>query len=134
MITADILALQNRFVDEWDDSIPVFYDLQPLEERPVDALWCRFSVIPGASNHHLGGRETGFKRQLGRVWLQVFVPAQSGTAEALTVIETFASIFRNWRTDEIQCETEQMGGATKDEETGMMMFTVSIPWVSFRPY
>lgn len=134
MITADILALQNRFVDLWDNGVPVFYDLQTNEARPVDALWCRFSVIPGGSKHYLGDREHGYKLQLGRVWLQVFIPEQSGTADAFNLIEKFTTIFRNWRTDEILCETEQLNGATRDEETGMAMMTVSIPWQSIRPY
>lgn len=133
MIFQDVQTLQTRFVDEWG-AIPVFYDLQASEARPVDSIWCRFSVNPGASIHYLGGKSNGVKRRVGRIWLQIFIPAGDGSGQALEAIDAFTAIFANWSNDLIQCETETVAGPFADKETGMTMMTANIPYTSFHDY
>ncbi|MDH7971041.1 phage tail terminator-like protein [Sphingomonas sp. AR_OL41] len=135
MLAQDIQTLRQRFADQWSGSIPVFYDLAPVAERPTNAPYVHFSVRPGASQHYTGSGTNGTLKQLGRVWLQIFIPAQGGDAVAIALSDQFATVFRNWTSADgvVHCYTPDHQGPILDK-SGMMMFTVSIPWDSVRPY
>lgn len=131
MISLDIDALTDRFLDEWTGTLPVVFDSAP----PVDTTngYVRFFVRPGASKHYCGDTTYGLKKQQGRVWLEIVIPEGHGDRDALDMIDAFARIFRNWRNGAIYCETEDMKEPI-DIEGNMVKFSLSVYWWSLRPY
>ena len=138
MLLDDTQALTQHFVSNWatvSTTVPVFYDNQPNAIPPAKAAWVRFSVRLGGSIHHAGSADDGVKKQLGRVWLQIFVPSQTGMGKAYTLAEGFALMFRNQRLDshQIHLSTEDVSDP-RDAGDSMMMMTVSVPFESYRRY
>lgn len=134
MLTADITALKKHFLDSWT-ATPIVWDNQPETAIPEGQSWVRFAVRPGASFHDAGSSLNGILRQQGRVWLQVFVPEQTGDGAAVSFVEAFAAIFRNKRLDSgaIHLSTPDFNidPTLKD---GFFMISVNVPWESFRRY
>lgn len=132
MITQDIDTLTIRFLDEWQgDGLPVVYDLQPQADHPDGYI--HFSVKMGGSRHAYGDAKSGGKKQIGRVWIDVVVPDEEGTARGTKLIEDFCAIFRNWTDNIIQCETEDMS-QPYTIDGGLVRFSASVPFTSIRPY
>lgn len=130
MLSLDIDTLTARFLDNFECDLPITYDLQPLADYPEGRV--HFAVRPGASRHLYGNRTSGAKAQTGRVWLWVYVPDQQGDAQAVTIMDDFAAIFRNWTDGVIRCETEDFSPIVVDK--GDARFGVSVFWESVRPY
>lgn len=134
MSNIDRKTLTARFKAAWNPTVPALYDNQPNVTMPTTA-YVHFSVRQGDSQHYAGDRFTGSKLQLGRVWIQVFVPAQTSTGLADSLLDAFCAIFENWNSDDYAIEV-----ATRDDNApamqpnGMMMFSTSIPWKSIRDY
>ena len=135
MLSLDYRALTEHFtLRSGVFTDPIFYANQPNSQPPVNSIWMRFSVIPGASQNHAGGAQDGVKKQLGRVWLQIFVPEQTGVGHAYDIADLFATMFRNKRIqDIISTQTEEIN-IVPDGGDGMLMMTVSIPYESYRSY
>lgn len=131
VITQDFDLLTNRFVDEWDASVPAFFELQPDFEAPLDTAWVRFTIRPGAPVTRHGGRTHGFTKRVGRIYLQIFVPANGGDALAIELVDRFSTIFRYWYADNLVCDAETVY-APKEDENGMVQYMVSIPYSSTR--
>lgn len=131
MLNADISLVTNRFLDLWDGSMPIVYDVIPMTEKA--SSYARFRVILGGSAHLYGDTITGGKRQLGRVMLEVFVPDNLGDFDAYDALDRFIAIFRNWQTSVINCRTEDLT-EPRPAGKGLMMYRASIPFETIRPY
>lgn len=132
MITTDLQILNQRFVDEWDsDAITTIYQNDLVTEPDDNTEFVRFSVIPGAAAHYLGGTSNGMLRQLGRVWLQIFVPHQRGAGGAMGYADDFIAIFRNWRSADgtVSCHDSNI---SIDPTGSHYQVTVSIQYESLR--
>ena len=138
MITSDIQALTAHFVAQWasvSTTVPVFYDNQPNAVTPTKAPWVRFSVRMGASIHHAGSATSGVKKQQGRVWLQVFVPNQTGSGVMNTLVDGFMGIFENKRLDSSKIHMGTLQPSEpRDGGDGFTMMAVSVPFDSYRAY
>ena len=134
MITTDIQTLTQRFMDEWNDAIPAFYDGQKYADP--DGPYALFSVIPGSTQRYAGSTTNGTMLSRGRVWLRVFIPPQTGEAVAQATIDHFTSIFINWESADgaLQCATPQHDAKGTDSLNKMTMFKVTVPYVSVRHY
>lgn len=136
MITTDYQALRQHFINGWSafPAVPVLYDNQPNERVEPKLQFVRFSVRAGASFHHAGSAQDGTRIQRGRVWLQIFTPAEMGDGEALAIADEFAALFRNKRIgDAIQLKTEDIQ-TDPNARDGYFMISVSVPWESYRSY
>lgn len=85
-------AIYQRFVTAWGSTSPYTFDNESFSP-PSDA-WVRLSVRNTDSGQEtlgaIGNRK--FLRE-GMVWLQVFVPLDSGLKDADTLSEAFRTIF-----------------------------------------
>ncbi|MXO94294.1 hypothetical protein GRI62_11875 [Erythrobacter arachoides] len=111
------------------------FDNQPAIDVPENTLWCRFSITAGASFHDAGSSQSGLYIQQGRVWLQVFVPEQTGTADGDELLDRFGAIFSHAILDDyaIRCRLPDYGREPSIDD-GYMMVTASIPWEARRRY
>lgn len=133
MLTTDFETIKQRFVDQWTNTVTTLYDNAPNQTLDPTLPYVRFSVIAGASEHAGGNAATGLKRQLGRIWLDIYIPRQQGEKAALDLIDEFAPIFRNWRSDDaaLHCKTEEI--SRRDEEPYYRV-KVQFEWESLRSY
>lgn len=93
----DIIAINSRFYALWPEGVPVVMDNDANSFEPTQT-WARLSIQPGFSVRASIAART--YRQLGRVYLQIFVPAQHGTSPGWDLAETFSTIFRDWRSSD----------------------------------
>jgi len=99
-ITTDVLALTDRFADEWEadhDDIPYFVDNFPLENKPA-ATFARFIVDPNEVYHRAGGSDDPVMARTGRVIIQLCIPASQGTSQAWALADAARDIFHMWKT------------------------------------
>lgn len=125
-VTADIIALSDRFLSEWNDLTPVAMEGLPALPEQDDA-WVRFTIRPGRQNHGNLGR---LYEQQGRVWLQVFVPVAEGDGLAYELADRFIEIFRSYREGNLICSTPDMN--VVGEDGNWLQVNVSIFWRSYR--
>ena len=123
----DIAAINTRFYSLWDSSVPVVMD-NDFNTPEHTVPWCRLSIQAGFSERASIASRT--YRQFGRVYLQIFVPAQRGTAEGWALAEAFSTIFRDWLSADqrIRFATPEFRVSTAEPE----YFTVicSIPYIA----
>lgn len=83
-------AITARFKSAWiTASLPVAYENQPAPN--IDGPWGRFTVIQGDTDPmQIGGSST---RGTGFIFLQVFLPLNTGTKKATDCADAFAAIF-----------------------------------------
>lgn len=128
----DFAALRERFVTEWDDEIATFFANEEAEDPDESEPYVRFSVNPGNRAPYLGGSDP-MDSQLGRIWLQIFMPKNRGTVEAYDLADRFIAIFKGWRSDDdairiYQSDTMQQPSG----ENGTYQVNVSIAYESLR--
>lgn len=84
--------IYQRFVDNWPAGTPYTFDNEAY--KPPATKWVRLSVRNIDSGQEslgaIGNRK--FLRK-GMVWLQIFVPLDSGLKDADTLASSFRSIF-----------------------------------------
>lgn len=127
----DLIVIRARFADTWEPLNPnvpyVFDDDTPQDQS--QGVWARMSINPGAERRRSIARRT--YEQLGRVYLQVFAPKDTVSAELWPVAETFAATFRDWQSDDdrIRFDTPEyrLTSANGDEPA---MLLVSIPYTA----
>lgn len=130
-LALDTAALRARFLDEWDDEAitTVFANGEDVDVDETQPF-VRFSISPGSKAHIMGA---DIYSQLGRVWLQIFMPAHSGTATAYEIADRFTAIFRRWRSDDgfLRCGDEDIT-TIPSGENGVFQVNVSIRFESIR--
>lgn len=90
----DFTAIRTRFFQLWPSNVPTILDNDPDTPEP-NTIWARLSIEPGSrANPSLGSRRY---RQLGRIYLQIFVPAQTGMNAGWDLAEVFTTAFSDWR-------------------------------------
>ena len=89
----------KRFRDNWNAEAPAGLQLAAIQmpntkfDRPDQSPWARLTVIFGTrSNAAVGGTKV---RQLGELYLQVFLPEDSGTKVATDSYDAMATIYDN---------------------------------------
>lgn len=84
-------AITDRFKTAWNNAtLPVVYENQPQPSQA--AAWGRFSVMQGGSDPVAIGAPAS-KRVTGAVFLQIFLPLNSGTKKAHDCADAFVAIF-----------------------------------------
>lgn len=126
-VTADIIALSDRFLDQWGDLTPVSMEGLPALPDQDDA-WVRFTIRPG-KQRYFGGNGNHYE-QLGRVYLQIFVPTGQGDGLAYELAERFIEIFRDYRVENLICETPDLD--VVGEDGPWLQVNVSVFWRSIR--
>lgn len=87
-------AIRSRFETqvETPQSITAVYDNGP-DEHPDDALWVRWTVLPGASNQIELGANPSY-RTVGVAVAQIFQPIKQGDKAALELADVIVTTFR----------------------------------------
>lgn len=123
----DFEELRTRFHELWPQDVIYTYDNDPNIAEPT-STWARLSLQPGAQLHR-----SAFSRsylQLGRVFLQIFVPAQLGTTPGLELAQVFIDTFRDWHNEfaSLRCGVPEFRVSDVEKE----YFTVicSVPYES----
>lgn len=135
----DLQALRTRFNEEWDaDAITtVFANAGAMGGEAVDVVqdepFVRFTISPGSNFLTYGDGENGLYTQLGRAILQVFTPRDEGITTAYEIAETFASIFRYWKSDDGCLRVLDYDITSNPSgEDGFFQVNVSVRWESLR--
>lgn len=132
-LALDFAALRERFLEEWDDPVHTIFANEEAEDPDETVPYVRFSINPGNRAAILGGDQR-IVSQLGRVWLQIFLPKNFGTVDAYDLADRFIAIFQKWRSDDGcvrtngEADTQQQPAG----ENGTYQVNVSIPWESLR--
>lgn len=127
----DLDAIRNRFVDEWDfeavQTAMANGDALNFEEGEPGV---RFSINPGV-RRLIGGER--LYSQLGRIWLQIFVPKGAGAMMGFDLADRFTAIFRQWASDDgcVRIMGEHID-QIPNGENGYYQINVSIEWQSVR--
>lgn len=129
-LTLDIATIRERFIAEWDDeavqTIHANEGVDPDETKP----YVRFIINPGAKR--LIARPSVYS-QLGRVWLQILVPAGNGDADAYELADKFIAVFHEWRSEDGCLRTNEGDTTTiPNGQNEMFQVNVSIPFESIR--
>jgi len=120
-------TLRTRFLDQWLDPVVTVFDNAEAVEIDGAEPFVRFA-IRFADERRLSTGANALHSVIGRVWLQVFVPNQEGTAMALDLADAFAAIFRNWRSldGSVTCSSPSID--TVPSNDGWHQVNVSIPF------
>ncbi len=122
------LALRARFNDQWNrDEITTVYDNQPLSETNDRDAFVRFAIRFNDEDRIATG-DVAMHIMKGRIYLQIFVPKESGDAQTYTLSDKFIAIYRNWEQDDpsIVCGTARVEMAPTKEPYFQM--NVSVPF------
>lgn len=123
-----LTTLRERFYSEWDNRTTVVFDNEAVSSPALDKPWTRFLVRPSETRRVAFG-DAGRERKLGILVGDIFVPKQSLDAEVYDLADTFATIFRSWRSVDgvIKCD-----GATRlntiDNDPNWFRVSVTIEW------
>ena len=134
-LSLDLAAIRNRFLDQWDrDAVLTVFENAGDQFGPADPdekePFVRFSINPGSQAFAMG---TGIYSQIGRVWLQVFIPANDGIAAGYALADQFTAIFRDWRSDDGCVRTsDAMVTQIPGGEDGYYQINISVKWESLR--
>lgn len=133
-MSADRIALTTHFVTFWEHP-NTLHDNGPARQFPEGKVYCRFTVVMGDQQPFAGASDTGLVKQLGRIWLQVFLPEQAGVGAGDPLIADFVQMFRHARLDEgrLTCGTPEFG-RNNTPKNGYVMRSVNIPFHSLRRY
>lgn len=94
--------LRSRFSSAWGSTTPV--DWPNVEfDVPTSGSWVRFRILDGASRQTTIGGSTNNHRHLGVLVISVFSELGKGDATSLSLVDTVAGIFRNWKGTNITC-------------------------------
>lgn len=131
-MSLDFEAIRERFVTEWNDAVPTYFANEEAEDPDESQPYVRFSINPGNEARYLGGEPPTYS-QLGRIWLQIFMPKNYGTVDGYDLADTFKAIFRKWKSDDGCVRTSVADTQSFPVgENGMFMITVSIAYESLR--
>lgn len=126
----DFEALRARFATEWDDPVPTYFANEEAGDPDESEPYVRFSVIPGNAAPYM---ISGVTSQLGRVWLQIFMPKNRGTVEAYDLADRFVGIFKGWRSDDGCLRIYESDTSPQPSgENGMYQVNVSIRYEALR--
>lgn len=121
----DIATIRDRFLDVWDSSVPFVFVNRPNELEP-DQMWARFSVIPYADAKRVLGTLKYTAR--GMAWLQIFVPAGLGDADANALRDTIANGFREWRSPDFRVRFKLPEYANDDSEDNYLRLDMKVEY------
>ncbi|THD35711.1 MAG: hypothetical protein E7773_10210 [Sphingomonas sp.] len=97
-IGADRIAIETRFLSEWDSSIPVVLENDPVQTMDKNAPWVRLVIRPGVSDPITIGSPQYIQR--GRVFIQIMTPLAQGSKQSSDLTDAFIAIFRGWRSSD----------------------------------
>lgn len=123
----DIATINTRFFDIWPISVHVVQDNDTNEPEP-SATWCRLSIQPGARLRQTLGERRYL--QLGRVYLQIFVPAQMGWDQGWALADTFNEIFNEYRSPDYRINFGAPEFRVSDAEKEYFTVICSAPYTS----
>lgn len=130
-LALDLDAIRERFVDQWDDqAVTTVFANGDLVDPDETEPFVRFSINPGSRAIVTG--ENGYS-QIGRVWLQIFVPPSEGTMMGYDLADQFTAIYRNWISPDQCVQTwKEHIDTIPNGSKGMFQINVSIEWESIR--
>ncbi|MFZ4165310.1 hypothetical protein [Brevundimonas sp. NPDC058933] len=127
----DLDAIRTHFVDSWDfDTIQTVMANGEALDLKEDEPAVRFSINPG-TRRLIGGDR--LYQQLGRVWLQIFVPKQQGAMMGFDLADKFTGLYRHWQSEDgcVRIEGEHVE-QIPNGENGYFQVNVSVEWRSVR--
>lgn len=127
----DLTAIRLRFQEIWGAAypdVPYVFDNEPPVEEP-DGPWVRLSVQPGVQRRRPGVAITTYE-QLGRAYLQVFIPDNEGDHDGWAMAEAVGDGFRDWRSEDWTLWVQAPTYSTAQQEGEPFMILVSVPYRS----
>lgn len=129
----DLSAIRTRFRTQWktaNPTVPFVYDNEPPVDEPT-GIWVRLSVNPGAERR----RSIASKKyeQIGRVFLQIMIPRTAdfaGDEDAWKLADSFASIFRDWRSADYRILFDVPETRSIDTDEAYYIILVSVPYTA----
>lgn len=119
--------LRTRFNSIWANRTTVDFPNHKFDQPSPPAPWCRFRVSNGASARLGIGAGTAYERNLGIIFVQIFIPDDSDVTVGYAHADTVAGIFRDWGGTTVQCRTPRIKEIGSDG-SGYFQINVSIPF------
>jgi hypothetical protein len=114
--------------------VTMVYAGQPNVDLDPTKPFIRFTLGP-IDTERESFSASGRERAYGRVYIDVFVPRQSGDALLYDLADQCAAAFRNWRwrsgEDGLDCKTPS---TTITEEPDWLRAKISVKWESIHSY
>ena len=127
--SAERSELRDKFDTEWADRIPVDWPNIAFDQPSPPAPWCRFRISGGERWRTTFGSHKNNYRNVGLIFIQIFVPVDTGDDEAFQRADEAAEIFRSWGGTNIQCRTPVIKEIGADG-SGYYQVNVTIPFSS----
>lgn len=127
----DLTAIRAHFMTQWaadNPSVAFVLDNEPAIDEPIKQTWARMSVAPGAERRRSIYSKT--YEQLGRVYLQVFVPVGLADGNGWTIAESFAAAFRDWKSSDYRIRFDTPEFRTSDIDKVYYAIIVSVPYTA----
>jgi hypothetical protein len=122
--------LRNHFNDAWDsEAVLAVFDNLPMTDVVEGEAYVRF-LVRFADERRISTGENGLHELIGRVWLMVFTPKQRGTIAALELADQFATIFRNWRSEDGEISTATPRVESIPTNDSWYQVNVSVPFTA----
>lgn len=123
----DLTVIRTRFFALWPSATIVLLDNDTNTAQPK-TLFARLSIQPGAQRRLSIASKT--YEQLGRVYLQIFVPSEQGTRVGFELAETFTNIFRDWSSADYRVRFDTPEYRTSEEEKAYFTILCSVPYTA----
>lgn len=121
----DITDIRAHYLDTM--TLTTVFDNDPDTDQPT-GMWARLSVIPGAEFRQSIASRT--YEQLGRAYLQVFVPEGTSDNAGWQQANLFVAAFRDWSSPDYRVRFATPEYRTSDAEDGHFMILVTIPYTA----
>ena len=122
-----IQTLTQHFVDTWNPLVPVIYDNGPNAAKTQSSTWARFSIVLGENLRRTLGSAPKYV-QKGDIYLQIFVPKQTGLESGYTVATSFIAAFRDYRSTDFKIRAGQPEFTVMASETDWFNITLVISY------
>lgn len=119
--------LRTRFNAIWASRTTVDFPNHTFIQPSPPAPWCRFRVTNGASDRMSIGAGTNLYRNLGIIFVQIFIPDDTDVTVGYGHADVAAGIFRDWGGATVQCRTPNIKEVGSDG-LGWFQINVSIPF------
>lgn len=120
--------LRTRFNTVWLDRIPVDFANFPFTLPSPPAPWCRFRISSGPAQRTTIGDSINNYKNTGIVFVQIFIPIDTGDGLAYQHADDVADIFRDWCGTNIRCRTPYVKEVGPDG-SGYFQVNCIIPFV-----
>jgi hypothetical protein len=128
----DLTVIRSRFQSIWSAAypdVPYVFDNEPPVDEP-GGPWVRLSVQPGVQRRRGRNSQGITYDQLGRVYLQVFVPDDEGDHDGWTMAEFVGHGLCDWRSHDWSLWIQSPTYSTSSQDGEPFMILVDLPYRS----